>query len=77
MVTVSKLDPFFEHEHEIVFVRVEHSAVSQVGLEHAPLAVDESLADDHCKFSASVNALDNVLSDGYPHLEVPLMNAAF
>ena len=51
--------------------------MSQVGLEQAPLAFDEALADDHGKFTAAVNALDNVLSDCHPHLEVPFVDATF
>ena len=51
--------------------------MSQVGLEQAPLAFDEPLADDHGKLPASVNALDNVLGDCHPNLEVPLVDATF
>ncbi len=50
--------------------------MSEMGLEHAPLALDESVAQDHGKLPASVDAVDDVLGDGDTDLKVSLVNAA-
>jgi len=51
--------------------------MSEMGLEHAPLALDESFAQDHGELPAPVDAVDDVLGDGDPDLKVSLVNATF